>query len=516
LRQDGPGAVGVSGDNTYTGATLINLGTLLLQSSNALGSTSSGTTVANGAQLYITANVDVAEGLTLNGSGPDGSGGLRKGGAGFTALAGPVSLAADSTIGLDGGATLSLSNVVSGPAAVTLNGGGTIAFNTNNTYSGGTVLAAAVVNLNANRALGPGPVTGSGPGRFVIGDGLNITNVFTFGVVNPGAGLGVLMANNNTNDAVTTISGPITFNVGAATGGHFVGPTSSGRLDVTRPISAVGIPVVVRLGNLRFFGGGDYFQLEVRANTTSLGAPNGVATNATLDIGGNGSPTVPTAFDLNGFNQWLAGIKNEVGPANLAWITNSGALATLTVDAGFNAYTFGGSIVGQVALTLNSGFLTLTGTNAYTGNTTVNGGVLQIAQPTLAANSTIIVTNGAVLELNFPGTNRVSGLVLNGVSQAPGVYSSTTSLPYLDGTGSLLVAPIATNPTNITAVVSGNQYQLSWPVSHTGWRLEAQTNSLNVGLSSNWATVAGSTATNQISVPINPAHGSVFFRLVYP
>lgn len=513
---DGSGTVTITGASDYTGSTLINAGVLNLQSSSGLGAAGPGTSIASGAQLYITANVDVAEGFTLNGSGPDGSGALRKGGAGFTALAGPVSLAADSTIGLDGGATLALSNVVSGPAAVTLNGGGTIAFNTNNTYSGGTVLAAAVVNLNANRALGPGPVTGSGPGRFVIGDGLNITNVFTFGVVNPGASLGVLMANNNTNDVVTTISGPITFNVGAATGGHFVGPTTSGRLDITRPISAVGIPVVVRLGNLRFFGGGDYFQLEVRANTTSLGAPNGIATNATLDIGGNGSPTVPTAFDLNGFNQWIAGIKNEVGPANLAWITNSGALATLTVDAGFNSYTFGGSIVGQVALTLNSGFLTLTGTNAYTGNTTVNGGILQIAQPTLAANSTIIVTNGAVVELNFPGTNRVSGLVLNGVSQAPGVYSSTTSLPYLDGTGSLLVAPIATNPTNITAVVSGNQYQLSWPVSHTGWRLEAQTNSLNVGLSSNWSTVTGSTATNQISVPINPAHGSVFFRLVYP
>jgi hypothetical protein len=107
-------------------------------------------------------------------------------------------------------------------------------------------------------------------------------------------------------------------------------------------------------------------------------------------------------------------------------------------------------------------------------------------------------------------------LVLNGVSQPAGVYNSTTSPSYLAGAGSLRVQTIATNPTNVTAVVNGNQYQLNWPATHTGWRLEAQTNSLSVGLSSNWATVPGSTATNQMFIPINPANGSVFFRLVYP
>jgi len=183
---------------------------------------------------------------------------------------------------------------------------------------------------------------------------------------------------------------------------------------------------------------------------------------------------------------------------------------------GAGAYSFSGSIAGNLGLTLSSGTQTLTGTNAYTGNTTVNGGVLQLAVASLAASSTVLVTNGAILQLDFVETNQVAGLVLNGVSQPAGVYNSTTSPTFLAGGGSLKVQSIASNPTNITAVVSGNQYNLSWPVSHTGWRLQAQTNSLNVGLSSNWATVGGSTATNQISVPINPANGSVFFRLVYP
>jgi autotransporter-associated beta strand protein len=241
LTQAGAGAVGVSGSNTYSGATLINSGTLFLQSSNALGGTSSGTTVAAGGQLYITANVNTAEGLTLNATGPDGNGALRKGGAGFSAVLGPVALASDTTIGLDAGATLALSNVVSGAAPLTLSGTGTLALNTNNTYSGGTVLAGPIVNVNANRALGPGVVTVGGAGRFVIGEGLTVTNEFLANSVSPGVATGLLMTGDNTNGAVATISGPISLNALAANGGHFAGPTSSGYLNVAGPVAMPGV-----------------------------------------------------------------------------------------------------------------------------------------------------------------------------------------------------------------------------------------------------------------------------------
>jgi hypothetical protein len=56
--------------------------------------------------------------------------------------------------------------------------------------------------------------------------------------------------------------------------------------------------------------------------------------------------------------------------------------------------------------------------------------------------------------------------------------------------------------------------QLSWPMDHLGWRLEMQTNSLSSA--TGWVTVPGSTATNQVSVPINPVNGNAFFRLAYP
>jgi hypothetical protein len=70
------------------------------------------------------------------------------------------------------------------------------------------------------------------------------------------------------------------------------------------------------------------------------------------------------------------------------------------------------------------------------------------------------------------------------------------------------------NPTNIVVSLSGGQLVLSWPADHTGWRLQMQTNSLGVGLSTNWVSVAGTGATNQVSV--STTNASVFYRLVYP
>ena len=48
-----------------------------------------------------------------------------------------------------------------------------------------------------------------------------------------------------------------------------------------------------------------------------------------------------------------------------------------------------------------------------------------------------------------------------------------------------------------------------------GWELQMQTNSLAVGLGTNWTTINGSDATNQRAIPLN-VDGSAFFRLIYP
>ena len=78
-----------------------------------------------------------------------------------------------------------------------------------------------------------------------------------------------------------------------------------------------------------------------------------------------------------------------------------------------------------------------------------------------------------------------------------------------------LVSALPTTGTNITWGVTNGTLYLSWPSSYTGYQLQAETNSLGVGLTNDWVNVSGSTATNMVSVPINITNGSVFYRLIY-
>lgn len=66
----------------------------------------------------------------------------------------------------------------------------------------------------------------------------------------------------------------------------------------------------------------------------------------------------------------------------------------------------------------------------------------------------------------------------------------------------------------LTVQLIGNTVHVSWPTA--GGRLETQTNSLSQGIGNNWVTVPGSTSTNRVILPRDPANGSVFYRLVVP
>ena len=65
-------------------------------------------------------------------------------------------------------------------------------------------------------------------------------------------------------------------------------------------------------------------------------------------------------------------------------------------------------------------------------------------------------------------------------------------------------------------VQHGGNLTLSWPGSHLGWVLQAQTNTLTTGLTANWVDVAGSSASTQAVITVNPANPTAFFRLRSP
>jgi autotransporter-associated beta strand protein len=217
--------------------------------------------------------------------------------------------------------------------------------------------------------------------------------------------------------------------------------------------------------------------------TLSLGA-------ATCQIGGSFAFAGSSSLDFG------------TGPVSLGTLT-----PTITVSN--NTLEFDGTISGTAGLTkAGAGTLLLTAANAYTGNTTVNGGILDIAQATLPTNSTITVASGATLQMDFAGTATVNDLVLNGVDQPAGTYSAATSSPYLAGTGSLKVLGIVAPATITGTTSSGNQFVLNWPTGQ-GWLL--QSNSVGLTNPNGWITVTG--ATPPFTNIVNKSARAVFYRL---
>jgi hypothetical protein len=142
---------------------------------------------------------------------------------------------------------------------------------------------------------------------------------------------------------------------------------------------------------------------------------------------------------------------------------------------------------------------------------------------TVTATNTIQIsgTNGLAVGHLYPlikyGSLAGAGFSAVGLS-AP----ATTAAALVDNPSNSWIAlkvinpAVNMNPANIMVTAAGGEVKLSWPLDHTGWTLEMQTNLPGIGLGSNWVAVAGSDSTNQTTLPVNPANTSVFYRLVYP
>jgi fibronectin type 3 domain-containing protein len=95
------------------------------------------------------------------------------------------------------------------------------------------------------------------------------------------------------------------------------------------------------------------------------------------------------------------------------------------------------------------------------------------------------------------------------------VISATNSTAESANSTQTAVQPVSFAPVSLSCLQEGNQLQINWPLDHTGWQLQVQTNSLATGLSTNWVLVPDSSLTNQYLVPAGSVNGGVFYRLIY-
>jgi fibronectin-binding autotransporter adhesin len=109
--------------------------------------------------------------------------------------------------------------------------------------------------------------------------------------------------------------------------------------------------------------------------------------------------------------------------------------------------TLSGPVTGTGSLIKSgAGTLTVSGTYSYSGGTTVTAGTLTLDSGTLSDTGIVDVTTGAVLNLNFAGTDTVDEFSIDGAPQGEGTFGAIgsgadTETALITGTGILLVLP---------------------------------------------------------------------------
>ncbi|MGO4741648.1 autotransporter-associated beta strand repeat-containing protein, partial [Bosea sp. 2KB_26] len=148
------------------------------------------------------------------------------------------------------------------------------------------------------------------------------------------------------------------------------------------------------------------------------------------------------------------------------------------------AYTFAPKITGAGALLIEAGVTILTGTNTYSGGTTINGGVLSISRDAnLGAVSGGLTLNGGALRTtsSFTSARDVTLSAAGGTIDASGVLTLSGQI---SGPGSLLVNGPGTLSLTGAHNVIGGAFTLSGSASPT---LEIKGGSLTVGDPTGWA-----------------------------
>ena len=396
-------------------------------------------------------------------------------------------------------------------------GPGTLTLTANNTSTKTNRIDAGTLALGNAGALGQGTllINGGGLDSTVV-DLVNANNnaqiwdgSFHFtGSQNLNMGSGSVTMNANTtitvNNNTLEIDGVINSSA------NLLSKSGNGTLLLGTANNNTG-GVAVNAGTLQFVDSASLGSGTLTMNggaLDSLIASGGLANNQVW----NGSFTyVGSTYSLELLSGASVTMSNDV-TITVASLGGVGDANYLQVD---------GNIYGPThSLTMSGpGALYLYGANTYS-NTVVNNGYIYIGQATLKTNAFVSINSPGQMDLGFGGNNMVTGLFTNGVAVAPGLYNSG-NLPafFAADSGSLLVVapPVVivgpTGPGYLTNLLSGSTLSLSWPPGQ-GWILQAQTNSLSIGLSNNWHNVTDGTVSSY-NATVNPTNPAVYYRLFY-
>jgi fibronectin-binding autotransporter adhesin len=471
LTKAGTGTLVLSASNSYTGGTIISGGVLTV--SNELALSSGPLTIATGAaRLVVADGLTFTNPITINGGGASFRGLIENSGTNNATVSGPAitinsAPSAGGHFGSLTGGSLTIASAINSSVSVSLRTG-TGFFSGGGSYNDMSITGTGILGTNNGLSTTATLDIGlSGAATFDMAGfnqtlaGIKRTAVSTAAITNSSA----------SNDSTLTLTGTSSY-PGVITDASVAGSR---------------IALVVNGGNLTLSG----------ANTYSGGT---TVTNGTL------TANVSTATGTG-----------AVAIQNAATLTGDGTvLGALTVDAG-------GTFVPGLSIALGETF-TAGSTVALAGST-----VMQIGNNGSPASDQVVgVTDinygGALVVTNLDNSPLSAGDVFTLFSASgtkTGNFSSVTVLPAsmnLNGTfdpstGQLTLSSASVAPIPLDVSYGGGSLTFSW--TNASFKLQSQTNTLGVGISTNWGDYPGG-GSSPVNVPVDAAQGAVFFRLTTP
>ncbi|MET3650680.1 autotransporter-associated beta strand repeat-containing protein [Dyella japonica] len=428
LTQAGTGTTVLAANNTYSGLTAINAGTLQVGNGGTAGSLGTGS-VTNSAKLAFNLSGAITVGNLIGGTGSLTQGGtgttilaanntysggttisagaLQVGNGGTTGSLGSGSVIDNAALLVNVGSTATISNLISGTGNLTQMGAGTLILATNNTYSGGTTINAGttlqVGNGGATGNLGTGAVADNGNLIFNTTGTTTITPVISGSgnLSQVGTGTTVLTSNN-------TYSGSTTINAGTL---------QVGNSGTTGSLGTAG--TVTDNANLIFNLGG-----TTTINTVIAGTGNLTKAGAgTVVLAANNTYGGTTTISAGTLQVGNGGAAGSLGAGNV--VDNAALVFNLSSPTTIANVISGGGSLAQAG----TGTVVLAGNNTYSGGTTINAGTtLQVGNGSTTGNlGSGAVTDNGDLIVNTTGTTTITP-VISGSGNLSQVGTGTTVL----------------------------------------------------------------------------------------
>ncbi|EKZ8350753.1 autotransporter-associated beta strand repeat-containing protein, partial [Salmonella enterica subsp. enterica serovar Derby] len=465
--KSGDDALTLSGNNSYTGGTLISDGTLVASNVEALGSGD----VTNDAVLELNTGGDFDNAIS-------GSGQVVKSGDKTLTLSGANSYTGGTTISggtlvasnvealgsgdITDNATLELNtggdfdNAISGSGQVVKSGDETLTLSGTNTYTGGTTISGGTLIATHVNALGTGAIDNRASLLLDASGQFAVTDLTTESGGNTEIGAGsTLQATTLTQKSDSTL----TINLNSNTADPVIHAASqvslAGTLDITGvgdvldsdPASTDDLDTFTLIASDKTIAG-DFEKLTVAGMDADLA--DFITVDGRIDDTGK-------QYELTTALTWYADRDDAVTDAHGTFnLTNAdGSFAVNTVLENVDATLDPDSATGWDGTSLikqGAGTLILNAENTYTVGTTISGGTLVATNVDALGSGD--VTDDATLELNTGGTFD------NAISGSGQVVKSGDKMLTLSGTnsysGGTLISGGTLVATNVDALGSGD------------------------------------------------------------